>query len=90
MELSTMKLQHIKTALLGLIFCAANVSATLITLETRDINQEFSRSDLLSSWNQSTQGVKNNIDASIPSPFKPLMVSPFVGEFDQAVKLPQE
>jgi hypothetical protein len=27
---------------------------------------------------------------TIPSPFKPLMVSPFVGEFDQAVKLPQE
>jgi hypothetical protein len=58
-----MKLQHIKAVLLGLIFCAANASATLITLETRDINQYFDKSDLLSSWNKSTAGVENSIDS---------------------------
>jgi len=58
-----MKLQHIKAVLLGLIFCAANASATLITLETRDINQDFDKSDLLSSWDKSTAGVANSIDS---------------------------
>jgi hypothetical protein len=57
-----MKLQYIKAVLLGLIFCAANASATLITLETRDINQYFDKNDLLNSWNNSTTGVENSID----------------------------
>ena len=57
-----MKLQYMKAVLLGLIFCAANASATLITLETRDINQYFDKNDLLNSWNNSTTGVENSID----------------------------
>lgn len=63
MEVVLMKLQHIKAVLLGLIFCAANASATLITLETRDINNDFDKSDLLSSWNNSTAGNVNSIDS---------------------------
>ncbi|MCJ8295130.1 MAG: CCXG family PEP-CTERM protein [Colwellia sp.] len=58
-----MKLQHIKAVLLGLIFCAANASATLITLETRDINKYFNKADLLSSWNKSTASDVNSIDS---------------------------
>jgi hypothetical protein len=63
MEVVLMKFKHMKAVLLGLIFCAANANATLITLETRDINQYFDKSDLLNSWNQSTAGIVNNIDS---------------------------
>lgn len=58
-----MKFKQIKAALLGLIFCAANASATLITLETRDINQTFDQNNLLGSWEQSTAGIANSIDS---------------------------
>ena len=58
-----MKFKHMKAVLLGLIFCAANANATLITLETRNINQYFDKNDLLNSWNQSTAGIVNNIDS---------------------------
>lgn len=57
-----MKFKQMKAVLLGLVFCATNASATLITLETRNINQSFDQSNLLGSWNQSTAGTIKNIN----------------------------
>ncbi|MCJ8319374.1 MAG: CCXG family PEP-CTERM protein [Colwellia sp.] len=62
-----MNLKNIKLVCLAMIFTCMNASATLITLESRNITGEVNSSDLLTSWGEQTSTITSSVVDNLSS-----------------------